>query len=514
MYSSSPSLRTPNNKRRRLQAATVLERDPDEDGHHHQQTGLSHGAYDDGGDGGHDTDEADPLGQEQDPDQGGDDGNQVETPRPTWTARRSVNISTNATSLHLDASPSSSPTKRPRRKHTLNSSSSASASAFVEDSDAGDSASNTSRQSGASSPIKKMAAMELSPDGLETRPFSLDDPRMPQSLADLLVEMEAYGNGEQVLLWSQKSEIEQVAKTDRRFSGFRNFMYADPAGAQSPELDLDLHLHQDKPFGVSPTVADVRWVLAEAQECQEMQQGEAGWNTAVHFPILHKAIYGAVRKKQLVGTMQCTTANMIKEYLPTNTPGKKVDFCLYLSPDEAGDAVAASVIQDYRRRLPCAVVNHTDFVPLRSRPVAVSVETKRRGADQPAEADLQMGTCHAAQWNLLSRLVMDHETGADKGNGKSRGVGGKALDRLPFLPGIVVNGHSWNFVATTREGRKTILWQERCFGDTSNPLGVYKAVAGVQRLARWARDIYWPWYRENVLGITPHQEVPTPEARV
>lgn len=73
-------------------------------------------------------------------------------------------------------------------------------------------------------------------------------------------------------------------------------MYADTA--QDPDLD------QNKPFGVSPTVADVRWILAEAQECQETQQGEAGWNTAVHFPILHKAIYGAVRKRQLIGTMQ------------------------------------------------------------------------------------------------------------------------------------------------------------------------------------------------------------------
>lgn len=201
MYLSSSSLRTPNNKRRRLQAAAVPERDADEDDHHHhQQTGLSHGAHDDDGD----EDEAEPLGQEQDPDQCGDDGNQVETPRPVWTARRSGNISTNPTSLHLDAGPFSSPTKRPRRKHTPNSFSSASASGLVEDSDAGDSTSNTSRQSGASSPIKKMAAMELSPDGLETRPFSLDDPRMPQSLADLLVEMEAYGNGEQVLPWSQK----------------------------------------------------------------------------------------------------------------------------------------------------------------------------------------------------------------------------------------------------------------------------------------------------------------------
>lgn len=202
MYMSSSSLRTSNNKRRRLQAAVITGRALGEDDQ--QQIGLLYGedgddSHDSGG--GHDTEEADSIGQDQDQD---GDSDQVRTPRPVRTVRRSIDISTNATSLHQDARAPSSPTKRPRRKPDNSSSSASSSSALGEDADEGNSVSNTSRQSGASSPVKKMAAMELNPDGLETRPFSLDDPRMPQSLADLLVEMEAYGNGEQVLSWSQK----------------------------------------------------------------------------------------------------------------------------------------------------------------------------------------------------------------------------------------------------------------------------------------------------------------------
>lgn len=174
-----------------------------------------------------------------------------------------------------------------------------------------------------------------------------------------------------------------------------------------------------------------------------------------------------------------------------------------MSPEEAGDEVAKSAVQEIRSDLDPNVISHTDFTPLRSRPIAVSVETKRRGTGQPAEADLQMGIWYVAQWKLLSELVIKQKHSAGRAEGVQ--VDEKAcLDGLSFLPGIVVNGHIWSFVATTREDRKTILWQERCFGDSSNAPGVYKIIAGIQRLARWSRDIYWPWYRESVLGIPPH----------
>jgi hypothetical protein len=140
--------------------------------------------------------------------------------------------------------------------------------------------------------------------------------------------------------------------------------------------------------------------------------------------------------------------------------------------------------------LPCGVINHTDFLPLRNRPVVVGIETKKRGGGDQTEAELQIGTWHAAQWKMLAQLVDD-----------VRGGGGR-LDTLPFLPAVLVCGHEWSFAATTREGRKTILWLEKGFGSTTSPLGVYKTVWGLQRIARWAAEVYWPWFRDNVLGVS------------
>jgi hypothetical protein len=54
----------------------------------------------------------------------------------------------------------------------------------------------------------------------------------------------------------------------------------------------------------------------------------------------------------------------------------------------------------------------------------------------------------------------------------------------------LVSGYEWSFVATTREGRKTILWLEKGLGSATSPLRVYKTVWGLQRIARWAAEVF------------------------
>lgn len=196
-----------------------------------------------------------------------------------------------------------------------------------------------------------------------------------------------------------------------------------------------------------------------------------------------------------------TTADIIKEYLPRNAGGKMIDFCLFLDPAQSPVArdknIAAPAISKLRGSLPCGVINHTDFLPLRGRPIAVSIETKKRGGSQQ-DAELQMATWHAAQWKLLSRLVQD---------------AGRSLDGLSFVPAVLVNGNDWIFAASTREGEKTYLWLERSFGSTSTALGTYSVVWGLQRLARWAEEVYWPWFCRNVLGMsipTSPQDITAP----
>ncbi|KAH6867695.1 hypothetical protein B0T10DRAFT_325391 [Thelonectria olida] len=332
-----------------------------------------------------------------------------------------------------------------------------------------------SQASGRSSPSKRIAALELDPDGIETRVLSLTNPLLPDTLAEILSELEDCSNGFGVVSRRCKDDITEHARTDRSFSLVRDVMYADPTTRDA--------------IGPTPTTADVAWILEEARECQDTMQSESGWNMGVHFPLLHKAIYGQRRQKQLIGVAASTTARVIKEYLSNETPSKMVDFSLYISPGADPSPTETKIISDainsLRQVLPCGVINHTDFFPLRNRPVVVSIETKKRGGAQQ-EAEVQIGTWHAAQWRFLSHLVTD---------------AGGSLDGLPFLPGIVVQGHEWSFVATTREGSRTILWLEKNFGSTTSAMGVYKIAWGLQRIARWAECDYWPWFKKNVLGV-------------
>ncbi|KAF7547120.1 hypothetical protein G7046_g9106 [Stylonectria norvegica] len=330
-----------------------------------------------------------------------------------------------------------------------------------------------SNQSGRTSPIKGFRNLELAPDGLETRVISLNHPLLPKELLGILSELDAcLSNGEGVISLLQKDAIQAKAKSDPEFQGIPDFAYADSVVRDQ--------------LGPTPTVAFVEWILNESRDCQESRQSEAGWNMAVHFPLLHRALYGFVRTQQLVGFAQCTTAKIVKEYFPTER--KMIDFCIYVDPKssdaDVGSETAFQAVETLCRVLPCGTINHTDFFALRNRPIAISIETKRKSGQQES-AELQIGTWHTAQWKLLAQLV-------------SRSGG--SLDELPFLPGIIINGNDWVFVATTREGTKTVLWLEKMFGMTSSVQGVYRLFWGLQRLALWAEEVYWPWFLKNALG--------------
>ncbi|KAL2802427.1 hypothetical protein BJX63DRAFT_437878 [Aspergillus granulosus] len=329
----------------------------------------------------------------------------------------------------------------------------------------------SSRTSGRSSPSKRMAALELYSEGVESRVLSLTDPNLPAPLAELLVELEKCSLGVGVISSDLRAEIDEQAKQNPSLCIYLDYMFADSA-------DRDR-------IGPTPSLTDVAILVEEAEECQAAMQSEAGWNAMVHYPLLYKAIYGQRRQNQLVGFSLCTTAKVIREYLPVHSLAKMVDFCVCVHPDV--DKIAFEAIKSLRLELPFNVINHTDFLPLRGRPIAISIGTKRRYSEHLATAELQLGTWHAAQWRLLEDLVTRC---------------GGSFDGLPFLPAIIVHGHYWSFAATTRQQQTTVLWLEKCFGSTSSLLGVYRTVWGLQRLAKWVAEVYWPWFRKNALGVS------------
>jgi hypothetical protein len=313
--------------------------------------------------------------------------------------------------------------------------------------------------------------MELSSDRVKTKVLDATDPDLPTALSKLLNELEDCNDGYGVISSSVESEINEKAKQIPRLRVFRDFVFA-------PAADRD-------ELGLTPSFDEVADLVREALHCQDKKRSEAGWNMAVHYPLLRKAIGDPARQRQLVGFEPCTTAKIIREYLPVGATGKMVDFCIYVNPEV--EQVACSAVDRISRMLPAQVINHTDEFALRNWPIAVSIETKRQGEERLAAAELQLGTWHTAQWRLLERLVTQS---------------GGTFDGLPFLPAVVVHGHIWSFAATTREGETTLLWLEQGFGSTSNLLGVYKTIWGLQRLTKWVSDVYWPWFRKNALGLS------------
>lgn len=144
------------------------------------------------------------------------------------------------------------------------------------------------------------------------------------------------------------------------------------------------------------------------------------------------------------------SALLIKEYLPTTATSKLVDFCVYLNPEAEADATEAhdyaEAIRQLQLNLPMRSINHTSYLPVASRPISLSLETKRTGKDSD-EATLQIGTWHLAQWRML-RGLLTRTGGADHAQA--------ALSELGVLPAIIVQGHKWSFAATTLEGTKTV----------------------------------------------------------
>jgi hypothetical protein len=216
----------------------------------------------------------------------------------------------------------------------------------------------------------------------------------------------------------------------------------------------------------------------------------------------------------------CTTARLHPAFLPGNLPPKKVDFCIVAELDQSvGDhrqqqheqQKALHAHQQLSRRTPTLSVNPTDFAPLQLRPIVLSIETKTPGNELDA-ANLQMGVWHAAQWSFLDSAVAHsiRATGAPQ-SGVPGSQSSSALEveisrlckervgRLPFIPGIVVQGHKWSLVLSTRDGESIILWTEWEFGTTQSMQNIFKIVAGLRELAAWCRNVYVPWWRENVL---------------
>jgi hypothetical protein len=172
-----------------------------------------------------------------------------------------------------------------------------------------------------------------------------------------------------------------------------------------------------------------------------------------------------------------TGAQLIHEYRPIGTSSKSVDFCVCIKPPES--SIEGQKITKAIGTRPGISISHTEWGNFCRHPIALSIETKRQAEWE--KALLQIATWHSAQWRALQF--------------KTR------VESIEFLAGVVVQGHSWYFVASTLEGGVSTLYHRITLGSTENHFDLFKLLIALQCLGSWIKDKYWPAFRADILRL-------------
>ncbi|KAH6955990.1 hypothetical protein BKA56DRAFT_502932 [Ilyonectria sp. MPI-CAGE-AT-0026] len=348
--------------------------------------------------------------------------------------------------------------------------------------------STKSTTSNASSSRRKFSSLDLSNEGIIKRQLTGPRaPHLPQPIKDALLR------------------IQNLERCKGVLSATSNTPDID---ALLDEFDLDHTVFADSPGeGSRLTPESVDDIGSDARRCFEMDHDEPVWNVEVHNPLLKKVF--RTGEDRLVDFSLCTTAPIIKEYLPTPTPDKRIDFCLYIDPRHDPDPQSAAKAEALRQGLPQKSINHTSYSALHSYPIAVSLETKRSGNDFDG-AVLQIAVWQAAHWKMLRSLLhkaAPARLGEDNDARLEAQYVDDALGKLGALHGIIIQGHEWYYAATSPEltnpdgtpSLRTILWLHQPIGRTNSGLGIHKIAAFLEYMKTWTGTVYWPWFKKHVL---------------
>ncbi|KAI3318738.1 hypothetical protein HD806DRAFT_525943 [Xylariaceae sp. AK1471] len=347
--------------------------------------------------------------------------------------------------------------------------------------------SSRSSRSSRTSPTKRLAHLAIAPvNPVLVTQISRSDGRLPAELETMLDALEGFQSRVGIVPGYLAAEIEARAKEDRELYNFQpsKFQQAEDAATGTTVLEPTISLDR------------VLEVFSAAKECFNHSHSEAGWNTLVHWPVFQLALgpitggaaaAAAEDTTQSLGhqvrvrAMPCTTATL--QGRPRGA--KLVDYCIFVEPHGV-DAQQVDEILEMRE-----YINHTDYLPLRRRPIVLSAESKKPGEGY-TDAQIQLGVWQAAQWALLESLIASRPTQP-------------AL--IPFLPALIIQGHEWAFAATTKSGRHTVLWVKQAIGATDTVLGVFQIIHALRYIATWIRGTYWPWYKHIILQMPEDEGV-------
>ncbi|KAK2023726.1 hypothetical protein LX32DRAFT_600204 [Colletotrichum zoysiae] len=405
--------------------------------------------------------------------------------------------------------PPAPPSRRPHRRYGTGSSvvTSSSVTSASAQSDTAlsyqSSPSKTRKRRRQSSPRKqqRLMVMEMA---VETATFGgPDDP--PEALDVLVSRIEDFSRGDAILSPTLKEPMNAEQRANRRqFKWVTDRSFAPILSKSASPSRPDR-----EELGPSPSISKAKSLWSAADDCYKFQHFESQWNHVVHSRILRAAF----KHSSLIDFCSITGAAIHKDYTRTETPShfnRKVDFCDFVNvetPELRATALGS----------PFHSVNHTEYPALLHRPIAMSIETKVPGDDW-ADAVNQLSAWLVAQWDVLDDLVLRAGDGdaplLPAKPSSSAGLGTDNNDRRPrpsaaaaaglsFLPGIIVQGHEWYFIAVTRAAADghTQRWEKVLIGSTQWMEGVYKIVAVLQLLGHWVEHEFWPWFQLAVLRL-------------
>lgn len=357
---------------------------------------------------------------------------------------------------------------------------------------------STTTSSHRSSPVKRLLRLEIAPQNpLSVVSINRRDGRMPRELKMMLARLETFQRGHEVVprLLADGIETRRAQQRSKRrmaeeqgasheYSNNENHEEEEEDDGDFYNFGASVYSADDEaPYWRPISLDDVMDVLIATQLCTNDVHPESSWNMLVHWPIFKLALGVAGTDIPTTATVSAPSAPITSirvSCVPSTTArltghsrgSKMVDFCIALSPQPQSDANMTNLsapsttqnqrIRGLRARTHGSTVNHTDFYPLRDKPVVASVESKKPG-DGLLEAQTQVGVWQAAQWSLLDaqRRQQEQLLLQQAGGRSCLAVGGDTASRggssgLPFLPALFIQGPQWSFAATTRQGEQTV----------------------------------------------------------
>lgn len=229
----------------------------------------------------------------------------------------------------------------------------------------------------------------------------------------------------------------------------------------------------------------LRRVAARTEECDIENVSEPSWNARVHEPLLDMALSTF---RGSLSHWDVTRAIITRDYHLRRDAGplksKMVDFVITL---DSTSVVAAAKDQIRLQGGSPRSINHTEYQPLRYRPIAISIETK------PTNGSIDEGMTQLAVWSsaYMSRLK-ELSTTSDKA---AAGVGIGVT-----LPLLLVRGSQWSLMMAVDQVREMKLLDFGVIGNTSTLVGCYKMVAQLRCFAEWSTTTFQEWILREALS--------------